>query len=138
MSYLQKEVLVKNEKLTSYRQAEKLGIGQKERGISSPFVLPTSQNPLWNPSWMIHAHYQKGPSVSVICQRQPGNQSIYHNTQGCKPRGQSSSPGFPYCNETIKQPVVLQAKWVYSGTAKNYNVRCINLLQTTGKSREQK
>ena len=44
----------------------------------------------------------------------------------------------PSCNKTIKQPVVLQAKWVYSGTAKNHNVRCINLLQTTGKSREQK
>ena len=60
MSYLRKEVLVKNEELTSYHQAEKFGIGQKERGVSSPFVLPTSQKPLWNPSWLSHAHNQKG------------------------------------------------------------------------------
>ena len=42
--------------LTSYHQPEEFEKGQKERGDTSPYVLPTSQNPsCWNPSWLSHA-----------------------------------------------------------------------------------
>ena len=50
MSYLKQEVL------TSYHQPEESRKVQKERGDSSPYVLPTSRNPsLWNPSWLSDA-----------------------------------------------------------------------------------
>ena len=53
MSYLKQEVLVRNAELTSYHQPEEFGKGQKVRGDSSPYVLPTSQSPSsWNPSWL--------------------------------------------------------------------------------------
>ena len=48
--------LVRNVKLRSYHQPEELRKGQKERGDSSPYVLPMSQNPLrWNPSGLSEA-----------------------------------------------------------------------------------
>ena len=73
MSYLKQEVLVRNVELTSYHQLEELKKGQKERGDSSPHVLPVSQNPsVWNLSWLSMWH-QEGSWVRVIGQRQPGN-----------------------------------------------------------------
>ena len=49
---LQQEVLVRNAELTSYHQWGKFRKGKKESGVSSLYVLPTSQNlPRWNPSW---------------------------------------------------------------------------------------
>ena len=57
MSYLKQEVLVRNGELTSYHKWEEIGKGQKERGDSSPYVLPTSQNlSRWNPSWLSDVH----------------------------------------------------------------------------------
>ena len=48
--------LVRNVELRSYHQPEEFRKGQKERGGSSPYVLPMSQNPLrWNPSWLSEA-----------------------------------------------------------------------------------
>ena len=53
MSYLKQDALVRNVELTSYHQLEEFRKGQKEIGDSSPYVLPTSQNPShWNPSWL--------------------------------------------------------------------------------------
>ena len=52
MSYLKQEVPERNVE-QAYHQLEELGEGQKERGDSSPHVLPISQNPIgWNPSWL--------------------------------------------------------------------------------------
>ena len=43
--------LVRNVELRSYHQPEEFRKGQKEKGDSSLYVLPMSQNPLrWNPS----------------------------------------------------------------------------------------
>ena len=71
LSYLKQEVLVRNLELTSYHQLEELKKSQKERGDSSPHVLPISQNPsVWNLSWFSMWH-QEGPWV--IGQRQPEN-----------------------------------------------------------------
>ncbi|XP_054935073.1 uncharacterized protein [Physeter macrocephalus] len=53
----QQEVLIRTVELTNYHQPEEFGEGQKERGDSNPYVLPTSQNPShWNPSWLNNAH----------------------------------------------------------------------------------
>ena len=49
---LQQEVLVRNMELTSHRQLEEFGKGQKE----TPHVLPASQNPPhWDHSWLSNA-----------------------------------------------------------------------------------
>ena len=53
MSYLKLEVSVRNVELISYHQLEEFGKSQKERGDSSSCTLPTSQNPGWNPSWLM-------------------------------------------------------------------------------------
>ena len=49
---LSQEVLVRHVELTRYHQPEEFGKSQKERGNTSSYVLPTSQNPCWNPSWL--------------------------------------------------------------------------------------
>ena len=46
-----------NVELISCHQPKDFGKGQKERGDTSPYVLPTSQNPPHcNPSWLRDAH----------------------------------------------------------------------------------
>ena len=48
--------LVSNVELTGYHQPEVFRKGQKERGDTSPCVLPTSQNhPFWHPSCLTDA-----------------------------------------------------------------------------------
>ena len=41
--------------LMSYHQLEEFGEAQKKIGDTSPYVLPTSQNPHWNPPWLSDA-----------------------------------------------------------------------------------
>ena len=38
--------------ITSYHQPKEFRKCQKERGDACPYILPTSQNPCWNPSWL--------------------------------------------------------------------------------------
>ena len=58
--------------LTSHHQPEEFGKGQKERGDTSPYVLPTSQNPpRWNPSWLSNAcTTRKDPESDQIWTKQ--------------------------------------------------------------------
>ena len=53
-------VLVRNAELTRYPQPEEFGKSQKERGNTSSYVLPTSQNPsCWNPSWLSNVGFTR-------------------------------------------------------------------------------
>lgn len=53
--------------LTSHHHLEEFGKRQKERGDTSPYVLPTSQNPCWNPSWLSDVHAtRKDPELESL------------------------------------------------------------------------
>ena len=81
MSYLKQEVLVRNTELTSYHHLKEFRKGQKEGGIASSYVQPTSQNPPhWNPSWLSNARATRKDPESVIGQRQAGNQPHHHKS----------------------------------------------------------
>ena len=71
MSYLTTGGLIRNRELASYHQLEEFGKGQNEREDSSPFVLPTSQNPFWLESPLVECctHHQEGLCVRMIGQR---------------------------------------------------------------------
>ena len=64
--------------ITGYHQLEEFGKGQKERRDSSPFVLPTSQNPFWPESLLAECctHHQERLCVRMIGQR---SQKPTHN-----------------------------------------------------------
>ena len=78
MSSLTTAVLVRNAELTSYRQPEEFGKGQKERGDASPYVLPTSQNPSHrNPSWLSDARAtRKDPESQWLSRDNPETSPI--------------------------------------------------------------
>ena len=68
---LQREVLVRNKGLTSYHQPG-FWRGQKEMGDCSPEVLPTSQDPSWNPSWLSDVCApRKDPSSEWLARDKP-------------------------------------------------------------------
>ena len=92
---------------TSHDQLEELGKSQKERGDSSPYVLPTSQNPpLWNPSWLSDAcATRKDPESEWLARDNPETNPITIKPESVSHMAEQSSwvslpcccpPGCPF------------------------------------------
>ena len=112
MSYLKQEVLVRNSELTSYHQPEEFRKGQKERGDTSPYVLPTSQNPpRWNPSWLSDVHTtRKDPESQRLARDNPETHPITIKTETVShvaeqfswvPLPSCSPPGCPFPKKSL-------------------------------------
>ena len=72
-----------------YHQLEDFGKGQKERGDTSPCILPTSQNPsCWNPSRLSNVYTtRKDPESEGLAKDFPGGSVAKTPHSQCRRRG---------------------------------------------------
>ena len=92
----------------SYHQLEEFGKAQKKIGDTSPYVLPTSQNPQCNPSWLSDACItRKDPEPERLARNIPETNPIIIKPKTASRVAEQFS-GFPYPGQpfTIKSPAM--------------------------------